>query len=705
MSFSHQQAVIDGGNVILVAFKRKPIQVLQPIRQQTLKEQPPPPELAGALQALAQADWPAVQAIFLDRDTSPRTRFEIRQQMLAQGAGLDSLQANKGFHVALLCGDGRVPDGDFQAAFGETKTDAVADALLKQSYKPSAGSQAAQDSGSARDPALLGFLSKQIPLDVWNDKQGGAPKRGLAPRVCAALWTQGGYTDICDLIRLGVDTTISTSTKGNPPGSHSGFIMPIQHTIQDSLPDIPKLGTQEAHGWDDKRQAKAQGARDIFATLADTETAVTVTTWKAVKDSDMLVQFNENPGTIWGFEHVRQPFVTAAHETEHGGQPLRMLELWAAVEKALTPDKFQELLADPKATIKSVVKAASKKAADQIDTEAVYADIRDKREEFLKKFERDATTFLTEFAAQVPKGTYTAAALDLQGQHRQGKVGDRDDLGLSDVAGIHWEKLMTSIACKAGLWWAKNEKKPVYYCLDGIKMQEVADYKIVKNKAIQTFLDKGDVLDSTDSHKEIITFQEIREILKNWDDLRDTVKFVDKGTVYTPEEAEAFVVRWSKEMDRAKKAAGGRAPAPKRTAFAMQLSDIDPGLMKRLDDRANYLGDNDTETDKDARDIVRKAGYLVKFSNTRPDYALKYLMSKCEVLEIYEVLPAGLGIAAAKFAALANDNATKAEMSEAGTALVAQIKLCPPKFQRPLGDAMLRHPMIRRDKALKSALK
>ena len=56
----------------------------------------------------------------------------------------------------------------------------------------------------------------------------------------------------------------------------------------------------------------------------------------------MITEFKENPGTIWGFEDIRLPFVQAAHATAHGLQPLRMMELWQAGGSGSSISRLQQ---------------------------------------------------------------------------------------------------------------------------------------------------------------------------------------------------------------------------------------------------------------------------------------------------------------------------------------------------------------------------
>jgi hypothetical protein len=310
---------------------------------------------------------------------------------------------------------------------------------------------------------------------------------------------------------------------------------------------------------------------------------------------------------------------------------------------------------------------------------------------------------------QIPKGSFARLSEDTKGSIRpkatRRELYERDELAVSDVAGIHSDKYMSSFACKAGLWWAKNEGKPVYYCLLGVDMDDVANYKKIKNRAIEDFLADGGARNSTKPHREVVTMQELREILNNWDDFKGTVKFVQKGKLLKGDELDRDVAAWMSKIKAANQEAG-RAPAPPKADFAMELAAIDPQLMGKLETRAALDG-NPTETDHDARAIVRKSGYLIKIANARPEYVLKYIMSKCDVLAKYQLIPDGLPGAAAKLAKLASRASLvdEGDLKQAAAALVEQLKLCPPRFRQPLSEAMVRYPLIERSRRLRSSLK
>ena len=338
----------------------------------------------------------------------------------------------------------------------------------------------------------------------------------------------------------------------------------------------------------------------------------TVTSWDEVKNSEWMKAFNENPGTIWGFEDVRMPYVEAGHESDKGSRPLRMWELWDAL--GLSQMDYHELLKNPKVFTKDRVDKAAQTVLKKESTRVIYGDIKDLNA-FVEEFKKQATAVLLEFAAQLPKGTFVDNARD---------------------AGFFEGKFLGGLGCKAGLWWAKEQKEPVYYCLDGVDMADVTNYKKFKSTAIEEFLSKQ----SGRKHDEVITMVELREILKNWDDLKfknkdgqdeDVVKFVYKGKIMSGKELADNVKKWKTDMDQVNHSM--RTTAPDFKIFTAQLNKIDPKLLVQLAKRTDAKKAN-----IDARDIVKKHGYFVKLANAKPHIALKYVMYKCDVLGRYGLI-------------------------------------------------------------------
>jgi hypothetical protein len=232
---------------------------------------------------------------------------------------------------------------------------------------------------------------------------------------------------------------------------------------------------------------------------------------------------------------------------------------------------------------------------------------------------------------------------------------------------------------------AKTQKKPVYYVLDGIDINDVADYKKFKNKAIEDFIAGGGQQKSAPKHGEVVTMVEVREILKNWDDLKferdgevkDTVRFVQKGNILKGEDLKNFLAEWQDKMKTSNEQAG-RALAPPREEFANELKAIDPRLMAKL-----QAG---PEGDKDARDIARKSRYFVNIAKAQPQILLKYLMSKCDVLmrEGFDLISKELPTVALQFRDAKGD-----KIEQAKAKLLAEIEKCNAKFREPLRTALL----------------
>lgn len=596
----------------------------------------------------------------------------------------------------------------------------------------------------ANNQALAADVLAKVDKDWLNTGGTGA-------RVVQKLWQSGNYDEICKLIGRGVDTSVAAragpATGGSPKdrqnGDYSGFVQPLQHVIATRLRDIALLDASEcsfakAHAarieaaacpaaddhrakrksvtcsdsdkheaaiaptacpqgdaheallsnsagdFTKERQEQARGAKKIFAALGSK--AVSITSWEEVQGSDMVDAFKANPGTIWGFEDVRYPYVQAAHETPDGVQPLRMMELWETVELALERFGYEDLLDNPDKAIAKFVAAGVKTIREKAaENNPKYAAIARDLDGFIKKFEKDTAAFLNELAAQMPKGAFgVGKALNEKGKARM-------DGTLGEVAGMDSSKFMAGMACKAGLWWAKVEGKPVYYCLDGIRMEDVTSYKEMKNKAIEDFINDGGIQAKAAKQSEVITMAEVREILKNWDELRDTIVFVEKGKVLSKTEAEKRVngtdkkPGWKKQMEEGNQRAG-RTPAPPRENFANDLKAIDPTLMGRFP--------QGPEGDMDARDVVKKTAYLVRVATTRPEIVLKYIMSRCSALVKYGLMPAGLVPAAAALHKAEREKAAATEIKRLGGLLISEIEKCHDKFKAPLKAAMIRHPLL-----------
>ena len=559
---------------------------------------------------------------------------------------------------------------EFLNRYPDAKSDLASSALLSVAGKTAGSTDQPLNRDVDIDPALFTKLKTHMKPAEWNDKA-----RGLGPRVCQSLWKTGNYAQIAELIEYGVDTSLTARFPGLPDpssGIYSGFFQPMEHVVQKHLKDVALLDDDPCP-LTGEALSKAQGAKIILDALKKKGSAKTVTSWDEVKKSEMVKEFKKAPGTIWGFEDVRLPFVQASHETKKGAQPIRMMELWEAVEASLSPSAFSELLADPGTAADKFVDIGIEKIEEGIKSgEPKYAEIAEKKDKYISEFRRQAKSFLLEFSSQMPKMAFTKPSLTDPGN---------SPIALSDIAGVQAGKFGGGLACKAGLWWAKQEKKPVYYCLDGIDMNDVINYKKVKNKAIEEFISAGGKR-GVKGHDEVITLVELREIIKNWEDLKDTVKFVQKGKIIeddgTLNELTTMMDELQKKLKRANKRAG-RQPAPDRGKFANELQAIDPGLSAKLD-----VAD---EPDMDARDIVKKSTYLVNIANTRPQIVLKYLMSRCTVLLTYKLISDDVPRLAAQLV-----SATEKEAGTILEQLLTAINQCSTTFRKPLETALIRHP-------------
>jgi len=633
--------------------------------------------LSEALIAITNKTSPKIAGFVHNRLTEVDSKLFslLKDQLLSTTEGKQALKNDPVVAGVVLSSmdPATLQDFDFAQEFGQSKNRVLAEALVAMANKSQVKTANVKDRVSENDPKLFTLLMSKLPANEWNDPNAttGALK-GLGPRVCLGLWQQDGYDQICELIGHGVDTSLATRTDGaRGVGTYSGFVQPVQFLVSKLLPDVAILTSdankepddKESKMWEALRKKQAAGAQKILAKLGDD--AVMLTDYKLVKESKMIEEFTHHPGTIWGFEDIRMPFVQAAHDeakkTDKGDQPLRMMELWKAVEACIaTPEGYNELLDNPK------------KAADKFVALGVSEIKGNESKEFIANFKKDAKDFLLEFAAQMPKGTYARHDPDQEGKR------------VSEAAGIVPGKFLGGLACKAGLWWAKNKEKPVYYCLDGINMDFVTNYKKVKNKAIEDFLG-GD----GNGHDEVITLVELREILKNWDELKDTVHFVRKGEFLEGEALRLEMETWQANMKRTKEDVNvGRTPAPEFKTFENELNRIDPSLYGLLTTKASET--NAKQANFDGRDIVKKYGYLVKVANTRPHIVLKYITTKCEVLREYKLISDGLIDAAKAFKKAVDENTSLKTPSKL---LRTEIQACHRDFQKPLETALGRHPL------------
>ncbi|MCA0873933.1 hypothetical protein LCL97_24165 [Seohaeicola saemankumensis] len=658
--------------------------------------------------------------------------------MLATGEGIEAMARDKELAawVLSICKASDLQSSMFFDMMGDKAEDLLVPALLRIVQKSAPPEDSIEDDPTRFDKDLFKVIAEHVSVDTWNGtgKGLGSDPKALGPSIFTELVKKGHFDSVSDLIDVGADTTIAApAVKGLY--SYSGFSPPLQHMLFEELPLVGKLGTEKEEEMSDKDREKAINIRMILNKLEDDKTALGLTNWKDIKDSELIAAFREEPGTIWGFEKMRTPFVAASHEEESGVRPARMMELWDAINPITKEAAYAKFLADPKNEIPILVEAAVKAAKDGIQkvrdsgdkVDPLYFKFRpfvEVEKEYIANLKVDAKKYLESLAEQMPRGSMARESEDVQ--KFVGKSPKTHQATVSDVAGVDDEKFMTSFLCKAGLWSAKTAGKPVYYVLDGINMDDVVDYKKIKYKAIEDFLDAGGADENAPSFHEVITMKEVCEILKNWKDLKfedgkhageDVVKFVRKGSIMSPKEAKKFVQEWEAKRDAAAKNATGdrlRRPAPGRVpdpengdrkvlAYAKELAKIDPGLPQKLDDELA----KDTEKEKrdkkekiidmDARDIVRKAGYLVRVSNTRPEYVVKYLAAKCDILVSYGVVPQDLVDVAATLGKLVYSNKThrSSAVKAAAAKVESAIKGCAPALQGPLSQSLVRTPVLK----------
>jgi hypothetical protein len=668
-----------GGNILLGVFGKEELPTTPPPTRAVVDP------AARVTAALDGENWDDVAALYHGDAgvlMTPDLLRRIEAALLGSEEGRQELAGRPRLAGAVLsAADPEALQGvDLSTCFGDAKDDVMSAAVRAISRKRAPLDGTDLDRDEQCDPARFSVLAQQIPTDMWNDTGGGiAPKRGLGPIVCGQLWGKGNYDQVCELIGQGVDTSTSAPFQpGMPVKARGGRVQPLQHVVSPLLKKVGAL-PPVVDPLNAPAKTEAEGARKILAALNANGGSMTLTSYAAVGSCEMLTAFKEHPGTIWGFEEVRQPFVQAAHETDKGKEPLRMLELWEAVGPVTTDHAaYEKLLLNPEDSVKELVAAGRQTVEDGINSgNPKFAEIAGHKDAYIAKFEKFATNFLKEFGQLMPKGTAARPKLDDSGKAKRSET-------VSEAAGIMPGGLMAGLACKAGLWWAKEEKAPVYYCLDGVNMTDVTDYKKVKNKTIEDYIAKGGKAGGGSAHNEGVTMVELREILKNWDELKDTIVFVEKGVILKGKELDTKVKKWREDMKSANETAG-RAPAPPKATFTGDLNKIDPGLLARIPD--------DDDGRKDARDLVRKFGYLEKIANTKPQIALNYLMSKCDVLVKYDIVPEELTEAAAELVKIDPD-APMGVMMEACAAVKAPLARCHAELQKPLEAALMRHPLM-----------
>jgi hypothetical protein len=595
-----------------------------------------PDVIANDLQAIGKGSTAALKSTFDDLryGRSSLTGAQIKK---LYGEIIDKVLNNQAMLTDVsndpeLCGDlimmaekqGNLK-ADVLKSLG-TKTSPVAQRVLLEKTK-----------GPVGDGATSRWMWDAVELEDWNAKD-----KGIGAQVYNSLWNNGDYDQICKVIEKGVNPGQAHSLgqdtgrgSGKKEGIWSGFIQPMEHLLGNYVRKVHQLEEDpNAFSGDDLK--KVQGAQKVLKALEGKSSILT--DYKEIRDSKAMEAFNDKPGTIWGFEDVRLPYVQAAREKDKGNQPLRMWELWKAVEKALNQNGYDELLQNPDEAIKKFVEEGKKAVALEIKDSHAYPNL--KLDEFLKEFELQATAYLKHVSEQIPKGQFDTA----------------------EISGMDPGKLMGGLGCKAGLWWAKESKpaKPVYYVIDGINLDEATDYKAWKNAKIKANLEQGG-----SKHFEVITFAEIREILKKWKDLKNTVVFIEKGNIV----AESRVLEW-REMMLEKDKDAGKRPAPPPERFKGKLEALGGDVWTKIQGEPY-----------DAMKVTVKVDSLIRVAKmAKKDVLPKYLEQKCELLVRYKVLPQELAAAAKQVQEAKSDD----KLRPAKVNFESLVRKTPPILQEPL---------------------
>lgn len=444
-------------------------------------------------------------------------------------------------------------------------------------------------------------------LRQWIVRQPGAVDLTKHPGTAACLlnmlWNDGDFDTIHTLIGDNVSTStpwyVDILGKSNAEGFYEGYVEPIEHLLGSYLHLVHKLYPSDRDPLRDEEldketmeqivalganspgegrnvdanfaegRKKIAGARKILQALAVRGGTEILTSYAAVLKSSLVTSFPKN-GTIWGFEHVRFPYVHAVHATESGKHPVRMWEMWLVVDEILQEETYLDLMMNPAPTIKRLVKEGLKVLDQQMEDSPVeYAGLRDQetKKKYKEKFAEQCAAYLWVLAERSPAAKF----------------------GTAQIRGIYPGKYLGAFGCNAGLWWAKKEGMHVYYCLDGAKDEDVIQYKTRKTNEINKFLKDPQGKGYVDT----ITLAEVREILVNWKDLKGVVTFVRKGEFLTDKEVEDLIVR----MEAADEKADQRqAPLRARVIKAAKsnamggvlLPDLNGPLFKGLTDEAFY---------------------------------------------------------------------------------------------------------------------
>jgi hypothetical protein len=506
---------------------------------------------------------------------------EVAKQVLENAKYLSAVAADPGFcaelvGTALDDKDLKCGPEDLKRALGEHEA-AVASKVLAKKCSDKIGE------------GWKGWMLGAADAQHLNDRE-----ECLAAEVYNKLWNDRKYDDIVLLMKKGVDVTQPKEMpgfSGGREGFYSGFIQPLEHVLAKYVSRIPKI----AEIGDEEEKQKVAGAAKLLEALGNSGQARIMTSYEAVKDSDVMRAWEEKGGTFWGWEDIRGTYVDCARASadKKGERQLRMMDIWQAVSPILGNVGYEKLLQDPDKAVDEFV-AAGEAAA------RLREEYKNRDEKFWEDFRAKSRSFLLRLAQQTPIG----------------------DLELAKKRGLDPDKFMGARACKEGLHWAKENNDPVFYCLDGLDIENALDYRKVKHDRMRAGMEPGGP-----SHGKVITFSEIREVLRNWDDLKEHVKFFEMGKFIDPQKVEG----WRKQM-YARRRDAGDVPAPDKKEFKDELDRLDDELYEWVDD-AEMLG------------IVRAAKNLKLAATAKDLGVMRRLLDDATFKPLYDwnLLPSGLG--------------------------------------------------------------
>ena len=365
---------------------------------------------------------------------------ELANGVLDDPGGDDAVRRDPALFASLVLADAglRVAAGT-PSRFGQRIAPPGVELAAVGGLGPAVAAAMVRDHWTSMDPgrasAAYQWINQTIPKSTWND-----PTSGLAARMFNNLWNLGQTERICDLITLGVDSSLPAAYgkdegRGSRDGIWSGFVQPLQHLLGNYVKRVADETDPITKRLKDSAPPKVKRAADILALPRHPRRDPDLTNYTDVKRSDLVTAFLQKQGTIWGFEDVPAALrPSRPGDRDFGQQPLRMMEIWEGIKPTLDKAGYEKLITDPEGTIADCITVGVKKIQDEIDANnPEYAGRR--KDEFVREFTKQCTDYLRFLARQTPAAVETA---ELNGK----------DPG----------KLMGALACKAGLWWAQNQK-------------------------------------------------------------------------------------------------------------------------------------------------------------------------------------------------------------------------------------------------------